>query len=354
VPRPPTPLVSRLRQPSRLPLLQVAKTSIAVVVAWLVAGVVVTQPLPIFAAIAALLVVQPSINQSFGRGLERSVGVVLGVGLAYVVGVVFGHRSTWVVLVAIVLALLLAWVIRLTPTSTTQVPISAMLVLSIGVVTPNYAIDRVIETVIGAVVALLVNALILPPVLLGPVHLAVGRLARDLGTSLDDLAGALEEATGHAELDAMLLRARELRGLQAGAAAAVRTGEESLTLNPRASRQRRVLEADRLLLASLSNLVHRVVAMTRTLRDNYDPALVDDAVVGGIARELRRAAHDVRLLVQDREEGAAGEPPVTTGEAGLPALTAPLEVVRPDPDHWILIGSMLEDLRRVREELLEH
>ncbi|ARC56504.1 hypothetical protein AS850_05380 [Frondihabitans sp. 762G35] len=351
MPRPPIPLASRLRQPSRLPLLQVAKTSIAVVVAWLVAGALVHQPLPIFAAIAALLVVQPSINQSFGRGLERSVGVVLGVGLAYVVGVVLGHGSTWVVLVAIILALLLAWVIRLTPTSTTQVPISAMLVLSVGVVTPNYAVDRVIETVIGAVVALLVNALIVPPVLLGPAHLAVARLARDLGASLDDLAGALEEATGQSQLDAMLLRARELRGLQARAAVAVKTGEESLTLNPRASRQRRILEADRLLLASLSNLVHRVVAMTRTLRDNYDPALVDDAVVSGIARELRRAAHDVRLLVHDREEEAAGGSGTDAPETDLPALTAPLEVVRPDPDHWILIGSMLEDLRRVREEL---
>lgn len=349
---PRVPLISRLRQPSRLPLLQVVKTSIAVVVAWVVSFLALGQPLPIFGAIAALLVVQPSVNQSFARGLERSAGVVMGVGLAYVVGAVLGHEHTWVVLVAVVLALLLAWLVKLTPTSSTQVPISAMLVLSVGVVTPGYAVDRIIETVIGAVVALLVNALIVPPVLLGPAHLSVGRLARDLGTALDDLAGSLEQATPTADLDAMLLRARELRVLRDQAASAVKTGEESLTLNPRASRQRRVLEADRALLAPLSNLVHRVVAMTRTLRDNYDPALVDDSVVAGIAEELRRAAHDVRLLVHDREETAArGEGAGTGSPDDLPALTAPLQVVRPDPDHWILVGSLLEDLRRVREEL---
>lgn len=344
-------MFSRLRQPSRLPLLQVAKTSLAVVVAWFVAFLVVGQGLPIFAAIAALLVVQPSVNQSFGRGLERSVGVVMGVALAYVVGALLGHEHTWIVLIAVILALLLAWAVKLTPTSTTQVPISAMLVLSVGIVTPNYALDRIIETVIGAIVALGINALIVPPVLLGPAHLAVGRLARDLGAALDSLASALETPTPREELDAMLVTARELRDLRAKAATAVKTGEESLTLNPRANRQRRILEADRELLRSLSNLVHRVVAMTRTLRDNYDDSLTDDPVVHGIADELRRAAHDVRLLVREREEEAAsGEPvPLTTDE--LPALTAPLRVVKPDPEHWILIGSMLEDLRRVREEI---
>jgi uncharacterized membrane protein YccC len=344
-------VVSRLRQPSRLPLLQVVKTSLAVVLAWVVAFLLLGQGLPIFAAIAALLVVQPSINQSFGRGLERSAGVVMGVALAYVVGAVLGHDHTWVVLVAVVLALLLAWAFRLTPTSTTQVPISAMLVLSVGIVTPHYAFDRIIETVIGAIVALAINALVVPPVLLGPAHLAVGRLARDVGAALDDLAGALEEPTPRTELDAILLRARALRELRTKAATAVKTGEESLTLNPRAGRQRRILEADRLLLATLSNLVHRVVAMTRTLRDNYESRLVDDPVVAEIAEELRRAAHDVRLLVREREEEAAADEtvPLTTDE--LPALTEPVRVVAPDPEHWILIGSMLEDLRRVREEV---
>jgi hypothetical protein len=36
----------------------------------------------------------------------------------------------------------------------------------------------------------------------------------------------------------------------------------------------------------------------------------------------------------------------------LPALTAPMLVPRPHPDHWILIGSLLEDLRRIREVII--
>ena len=37
----------------------------------------------------------------------------------------------------------------------------------------------------------------------------------------------------------------------------------------------------------------------------------------------------------------------------LPALTAPLAVHRPTSQHWILIGSLLEDLRRIHETLAE-
>ena len=68
-----------MRGTSRSPLLQVAKTSVAVIAAWLLSTLLLSQPLPIFAAIAALLVVQPSVNQSLAKGVERSVGVILGV-----------------------------------------------------------------------------------------------------------------------------------------------------------------------------------------------------------------------------------------------------------------------------------
>jgi hypothetical protein len=37
----------------------------------------------------------------------------------------------------------------------------------------------------------------------------------------------------------------------------------------------------------------------------------------------------------------------------LPALTEPFTVLAPSPSHWILIGSLLEDLRRVREVVVE-
>ena len=37
--------------------------------------------------------------------------------------------------------------------------------------------------------------------------------------------------------------------------------------------------------------------------------------------------------------------------ASLVSITEPLLIMTPHPQHWILIGSLMEDLRRVREEI---
>ncbi len=333
-------LLTSLRASTRSPLLQVVKTSVAVIAAWLLCGLLFHQVAPIFAAIAALLVVQPSVNQSVLKGLERSLGVILGVVIAYGIGFVFG-RFSWAVLAAIVLALLFSWAIKLGPGSANQIPISAMLVLTTGTLEFGYAADRILETVIGAAIGLAVNVLIVPPVHLQPAHLAVARLGREIAVALEGLAGAL--STADTDLTALLVKARALRTLQTTAQDAVAKGEESLTLNPRQGRHRRLLEADAQLLTRLGILVTRVLGMTRAVRDNYSADLLADPAVRAIATELTRAAHDLRLLTRD---------PTSVTEREEPALTAPLQIIAPNPTHWILIGSLLEDMRRVREEIV--
>jgi Predicted membrane protein len=345
-------LTSSLRASSRSPLLQVLKTSLAAVGAWVLCVVLLDQPLPIFAAIAALLVVQPSVNLSLAKGIERSLGVVIGVVLASAATLLFGH-SMWVVLGIIVVSLLLAWVLQLTPGSTVQIPISAMLVVAMGAQTPGYAASRVLETVIGALVGLLVNVVVGPPVLLAPAHDSVTRLADGIATTFESLADALQSRRNVDVFEKILVDARDLRRLRDAAADDIARAGDSLMLNPRAAKHRAVLDWDKDFLASLTILVTRVLGVARAIRDHYDAGLSDDPVVRSVATELARAGHDVRLLARDRPDvsgstgaGGTNRTPVT---AELPALTAPLLIGKPHPDHWILIGSLMEDLRRIRE-----
>ena len=338
------------RGTSRSPLLQVLKTSVAVIVAWLLSNLLLGQQLPIFAAIAALLVVQPSVNQSLGKGVERSVGVILGVLLAYGAGIVFGS-STWIVLGIVVVSLLLAWALRLTPGSANQIPISAMLVLAIGgAENTEYAIERVVETLIGCGVGLLVNVLIVPPVLSAPAHHAVVRLATLIAATLDALSIALSKPQTRAQLATLLDDARALRPLQLQAQDAMTSAEESLLLNPRRGAHRQSIERDRMLLRKLSILVTRVLGLARAVHDRYDDELPNEPIVQSIAQELARAAHDLRRLATD---GTAGQVADGAGvfDADQPALTAPLVIATPHPEHWILVGSLMEDIRRVREEI---
>ncbi len=337
--------IPSLQAASRGSFLQVVKTSVAVVASWLLCSLLFQHP-PIFAAIAALIVVQPSVNQTLAKGVERSVGVILGVVLAYGAGYAFGNAG-WVVVAAVIVALVAAWLLKLGPGSANQIPISAMLVLTMGSLEFSYAVDRVLETIIGAAFGLIVNLAIVPPVHLQPAHLAVARLGREVGAAMERLSATLREPTDAVELDTILTKARGLRSLRDTAEAAVAKGEESLTLNPRGGRHRRVLERDTELLSRLSILVTRVLGMTRAVHDHYTADLVRDSAVAAIATELERAAHDVRLLVRTVDRT---EPEAVT--ADLPALTSPLRIIRPNEAHWVLIGSLMEDMRRVRAELI--
>ena len=335
-----------IRATKRAPLLQVAKSAAATIAAWLVAGAVVPGPLPVFAAIAALLVVQPSVNQSLAKAIERSIGVIAGVVIAMLLSLFLGTQNG-TVLLAVVVAMLVAWAFKATPGTGNQVAISAMLVLALGSSSPAYAIDRIVETLIGAAIGIVVNMLIVPPVLVEPARRDIALLGGELAATLDRLADALPVVQPPARREELLLTARLLRPMTEAAEASVAAGQESLALNPRRSAHRDELRAARALLDRLSPIVTQVIRMTRAYVDHYGDTLADEPALGAIAEQLRRAGHDVRLAVQLAEVTPEPEPLTSA----VPALTAPLALHPPSSGHWILIGSLMEDLRRIHGEL---
>jgi len=334
-----------IRSARRAPLLQVLKSAAATIAAWLIAGWLIPGPLPVFAAIAALLVVQPSVNQSLSKALERSAGVILGVVIAVLLSLLLGAQS-WVVLAAVVVAMLIAWSLRASTGTGNQVAISAVLVLALGSSNPDYALDRILETLIGAAIGFVVNVAIVPPVLSAPARRDIGMLGRELAASLDRLASALPTTRTAAQLQELMLEARLLRPMKDAAEASLTTAEESLSLNPRRGRHRDDVDELREVFDRLSPVVTQVIGMTRAYIDHYDDALATDPTVRAIAEQLHRAGHDVRLAVQS-SDGA--EPDALT--SAVPALTTPLVVRPPASDHWILVGSLMEDLRRIHGEL---
>lgn len=333
-----------IRAARRAPLLQVLKSAAATIAAWLIAGWLIPGPLPVFAAIAALLVVQPSVNQSLSKALERSAGVILGVVIAVLLSLLLGAQS-WVVLAAVVVAMLAAWSLRASTGTGNQVAISAVLVLALGSSNPDYALDRILETLIGAAIGFVVNVAIVPPVLSAPARRDIGMLGRELAASLDRLADALPITRTPAQLQELMLEARLLRPMKDAAEASLTAAEESLSLNPRRGRHRDDLDQLRDVFDRLSPVVTQVIGMTRAYIDHYDDSLATDPTVRAIAEQLHRAGHDVRLAVQSAERLADAR------TAPVPALTTPLVVRPPASDHWILVGSLMEDLRRIHGEL---
>jgi len=89
--------VSRLRDPLFWgDVVQLGKTVLAAVLAWVVAAEVLDLSQPFLAPWAALLVVHATVYRTFSRGLQQVAAAVVAVVLASAIGHVWGP-STWAV-----------------------------------------------------------------------------------------------------------------------------------------------------------------------------------------------------------------------------------------------------------------
>ncbi|QIM18567.1 FUSC family protein [Leucobacter coleopterorum] len=332
-------LTGRFTVSMRPSLLQLLKAAASAILTWFVCFAIFPQQLPIFGAIAALIVIQDNVDQSLTRGIERVVGVLIGVAVALGAGAVFGPQP-WLFIAAIIVSMAVGWVLRMTPTSTNQVAISALLMIALGGLQLNYGFERLIETAIGAGIGFGINALVVAPVRTSAVRAAITELAEQSAEVLRQLADSLAEPRDTGWLTEMHANARALQAERTRVHGLLRQARESLRLNPRSNRHRQGLAEDDALFQRLQPIVTQVIGMSRAIFDLYQADLTTDPAVIGMVEEMRRAAHDLELLVRP---GSADD---TSAEPA--ALTTPYTILRPHPDHWVLIGSLMEDLRRVR------
>jgi uncharacterized membrane protein YgaE (UPF0421/DUF939 family) len=141
-------------------VLLAAKTAIAAGLAWVAALAADPHSRPYFAPLAVLLVVQPTVYHSLSRAFQRVAGVVVGVAAALAVSRVMAP-SAWSIGIIIFAGLLVGWTARMGSQGVVQVPVSALLVFLVGRTTPGYAGERIIDTLIGAGVAVI--AVLLSP-----------------------------------------------------------------------------------------------------------------------------------------------------------------------------------------------
>ena len=273
-------------------VIQTVRSTAAAVLSYLAALWLSSAQVPLLAPLTTLLVVQVTVYATLTRGMRRIVAVVAGVLLAVGFSSLVG-LSWWSLGVLILAALILGHLVRVNE-FVPEVAISAMLVLGVSVTrVAETALDRVVETLIGAVVGLLFNVLFVPPIWTR----SAGESIEDLAERMRDLLWSLGEEVGRPtpveEAAALLEEARRLDHDIVRVDAAVAQAEESLKLNPRVRE------------GTLSRLV---------LRTGLDTLEICAVVLRVIARTLTELA----------EEGAQESlfPPETT--AALQELFAEL------------------------------
>src|ERR1700729_268109 len=110
-------------------------------------------PRPVLAPLTALLVAQVTLYQTIRSAVRRVAAVLVGVLVAVALSAVVGF-TWWSLGITIVAGLALGYLLRLGDTIL-EVPISAMLILSVGSTEGPAAAGRIVDTLVGAGAGLL-------------------------------------------------------------------------------------------------------------------------------------------------------------------------------------------------------
>lgn len=223
---------------------------------------------PLTAPLTALLVVQVTLYATLKMSFRRVNAVVAGVLVAIAFSQLVG-LSWWSLALIIVAALGVGHLVR-AEEFTAEVAISAMLVL--GVTSHgSLAWARVVETLIGAIVGLVFNLILAPPVWVEQAGESVVGLARQVRQLLLRMG---EEAAGSTPFHQAAARLHEARRLDHDIGEVdedLRQAEDSLRFNPRVR----------------EGLLHRVV-----LRTGLDTLEICTVVMRVLARSFTDLAKE--------------------------------------------------------------
>ncbi|MEU3354466.1 FUSC family protein [Streptomyces sp. NPDC037389] len=354
-----TTLVRRHREPA---VVQAVRSTLAAVISYVVALQLSSEPAPLTAPLTAILVVQVTLYSTLTTGIRRVNSVVAGVLIAIGFSVVVG--LTWWSLGLIILASLIIGRFVRAGEFVPEVAISAMLVL--GVTRVGYtAWDRVLETLIGAVVGLLFDILFVPPVWVQPASEAIEHLSRRMGRLLQRVGEELGGHTPVAEAAARLHEARRLDHEIVQVDAALRQAEDSLRFNPRVREGllHRVVLRTGLDALEIAAVVLRVICRTLTdLAKERTGAPLFASDVAEAMREvflhLARAVESFAVLITTQVSANAEEAEsrlVAELAAGRTSRDRAAELllqgVRRHPGQWQLHGALLAEVDRILDEL---
>ncbi|WP_455351702.1 FUSC family protein [Streptomyces sp. SYSU K217416] len=352
-------LVRRHREPA---VVQTVRSTAAAVISYVVALRLSSEPAPLTAPLTALLVVQVTLYSTLTTGIRRVNSVVAGVLIAIGFSALVG--LTWWSLGLVILASLVIGRFVKVGEFVPEVAISAMLVLGVAQVTST-AWDRVVETLIGAVVGLAFNVLLVPPVWVSSASEAIIDLAGRMTRLLGHIGDELTEHTPVEQAAARLHEARRLDHDIVQVDAALQQAEDSLRFNPRVKEgllSRLVLRTG-LDALEICAVVLRVscrtltdLAKTRTDEPLFPPEITSALqelfghLAGGIESFAVLITTQVSANAEDAEARLTAE--LAAGRESRDRVAQLLlDRLRQDPVHWQLHGALLSEADRVLDEL---
>ncbi|MCC9136878.1 aromatic acid exporter family protein [Pontibacter silvestris] len=244
--------------------LQIAKTAFAAALSWSIATSLLHSEYPYFAAVAAIITVQVTVADSVDKATQRIIGIIGGVLLSMLLGHWFKIGAISIFFI-ILIGMGISKALRMNPQIISQVAISSLLVLAFGQTREGYALERIIETIIGSAIAVFINALIIPQNAVPDVEkniLTFSNLSAATLISLTTLLDymGIDRKTGRSEVDALIKEAEKCRKT-------LDLAGQSLKYNPLLTHKRVRLSQLTQTIKQLESITIQIRGIRRSLAD---------------------------------------------------------------------------------------
>ncbi|WP_336320364.1 FUSC family protein [Streptomyces lavendofoliae] len=217
--------------PERDLAVQAVKAAGAAILAWAVAGWWWQAPLALMAPWTAVALVQSTVYRSVRTGAQQVVLIAAGTVLAAAAAGLTGGNTMAAMAIVLPVTALLGNYSRFEGQGV-YASTTALFVLVYGSFSGFDILHRLLETLLGAVIGIGVNALVLPPVHLRHAHESLCRLPREGAELLRSMAEEMERGYERRQAQEWHARARRLPQRLADLRNARMWTRESLRLNP--------------------------------------------------------------------------------------------------------------------------
>lgn len=336
-------IASTVRSPSaQSDAVQVVKSVLAAVVAWLLASEVLELAQPFLAPWTALLTVHATVYRSLSRGAQSVAATVLGIGVAFVAVTVIGP-DVWALAAALLVGLGLSRAGLLRQEGVT-VATTALFVLTAGVGRQEgMLLDRFWDVLLGVGTGVLVNLVVLPPVNDRSARQLVDTINAEMGGLMQDMAEEMRSRWTEERSQAWVEATRDMDSRIDEGWQLVRHARESSWWNPRRLVSSRVGDPTTYeqVLRRLEDGVAQLRAIARTVDRSTRTAQEWDA---RFRQPWLDILADAGRRVADPE--AEVDPPL--GDR-LTDLTRELSQEDLPTLYWPVYGALIDDLAAVVE-----
>lgn len=346
---------------------RVLKSAVAVALAWEVAKLIPGNPNPVLAALTGMFSINLTIAGSVRDAIQRLFGVIWGVGVALLVHYMFGLHG-WTLALVVVIAFTGGRRIGLESAGLSQMAASALLVIlgAVGTRADNVAWLHFVNTIVGTVVGLILNAVIAPPNYLPAARSALQKLGESIIRLQEDIAFKLATGIDQAAARSMLDRARVIAATVEHVDEAIGNGEESLKYHLLNRKQLATLQVYHRTSRALehASVQTRVISraiydITRQSNDDQQPTWIRPSALGAPLAEVFSATSvviDHFMTLVDTPRDTSDDDVLTadvTRACQHTALLAPEYMETLVPDGWPLLGEVLALSRQMATDLSE-